>query len=172
MNTLQTNTVKTYRARFTGREVGAIGTFQRFETDVEARNKDEANLALYNRFEHISNLELSLLGHESAPNKAQHSPLPWERYGMTIGNKDHPVLAGAFNSFDAEVGGRRITDAIEIEDDEALANARLIVRAVNHADKLAEALREWLDMNAIGHTPTPTALKDWRSALAAYEADK
>ncbi len=67
-----------------------------------------------------------------APNKAQHSPLPWN-----IG-EDNDVFSENTDCV------ARVCGAPEgIKGD--LANAKLIVRAVNHADKLAKALRKSAD---------------------------
>ncbi len=92
-----------------------------------------------------------------APNKAQpqQSPLPWKQVYDWCG---------------------LVTDAdgmAVLQASEPRANAALIVRAVNHADKLAEALRGILSVNldkelkaVIGTSP----INQGRAALAAYEA--
>ncbi len=68
-------------------------------------------------------------------NKAQHSPLPWRVApdGMLIhvGDANDPEI----------VCSTYINDEMAVDISYGEANAKLIVRAVNHADKLAEALR-------------------------------
>jgi hypothetical protein len=59
----QPENVRTYVATFIGRQVGAIGKFYGITAHVEARNEAEATLSLYDRYEHISQLELKVLGH-------------------------------------------------------------------------------------------------------------
>ncbi len=51
--------MKTYRADFTGRTVGAIGITYKIKTTVQGDNLGAAQLALYDRFEHISALALT-----------------------------------------------------------------------------------------------------------------
>ena len=74
---------------------------------------------------------------KAAPNKAQHSPLPWE-----VNGPFGPVP----NQGDMEIAS--IEDRIAIiprgyanDFERRKADAKLIVRSVNHADKLAEAAR-------------------------------
>lgn len=47
-----------YNAKFVGREVGAIGIGYPIETTLNATDKETAELALYDRWEHIQRLEL------------------------------------------------------------------------------------------------------------------
>lgn len=49
----------TFFASFIGRNVGAIGTFYRINTTVEASSSEEARLRLYDRFEHLTDLKLT-----------------------------------------------------------------------------------------------------------------
>ncbi|KKM88032.1 hypothetical protein LCGC14_1262800 [marine sediment metagenome] len=49
----------TYTACFFGRKVGAIGVCYSIKATVEGRNEEEAQLALYDRFEHIQQLALT-----------------------------------------------------------------------------------------------------------------
>ena len=50
--------MKDYLARFFGRTNGAIGIRYNIETHVSGKNKEDARIKLYDRFEHISELEL------------------------------------------------------------------------------------------------------------------
>lgn len=47
-----------YLARFTGQKINAQGIFYKIETTVEAENEKQAELKLYDDFDHISNLKL------------------------------------------------------------------------------------------------------------------
>lgn len=49
-----------YRATFTGRHVGAIGIFYAISVDVVADSKEHATLRLYDSYEHIHGLNLTL----------------------------------------------------------------------------------------------------------------
>jgi len=96
-------------------------------------------------------------------NKAQqpaaHSPLPWsatDLNGWCITSAGQP----------ANVSGD-VAHLIR----NGSANAKLIVRAVNHADKLAEALRACVDFIDDGEGGEKEAALAGR-ALAAYEADR
>ncbi len=51
--------IKTYEAAFTGRQRGADGIFFHINVRVEGTSKQEAELALYKRFEHLSHLNLT-----------------------------------------------------------------------------------------------------------------
>ncbi len=76
-------------------------------------------------------------------NKAQNSPLPW-----------------------------RLNQSGWCNEAEVFENQPLIVRAVNHADKLAEALRETLSLlDDLGLTTSTTRDKA-QAALDAWEADQ
>ena len=109
-------------------------------------------------------------------NKAQqpaaHSPLPWsatDLNGWCITSAGQP----------ANVSGD-VAHLIR----NGSANAKLIVRAVNHADKLAEVLREAYDFIDILLANTPSEATDLltnhgedvnarlETALKAYEADR
>lgn len=48
--------LKRWQACFVGRRVGAIGVRYEIDAIVEAVDKEQAELKLYDRFEHISNL--------------------------------------------------------------------------------------------------------------------
>lgn len=48
-----------YKAKFVGRKTGAIGVTYPIETETEGTDRAKAHLALYDRFEHISQLELT-----------------------------------------------------------------------------------------------------------------
>jgi hypothetical protein len=50
--------MNTYTARFTGRAVGSIGRRYYIVTVVKAKDKEKANILLYNEYEHISGLQL------------------------------------------------------------------------------------------------------------------
>ena len=50
--------MKTYKVKFYGREKGAIGIRYIIETTVQGKNIEEATLNLYDRYEHISILEM------------------------------------------------------------------------------------------------------------------
>jgi len=50
--------MKTYKATFNGRELGAIGIFYNISTTVEGENERQAELNLYNRYDHITRLKL------------------------------------------------------------------------------------------------------------------
>ena len=50
--------MKTFTIQFSGRKAGAIGIFGNFEETVEANNKDEAILKLYDVYEHITILKI------------------------------------------------------------------------------------------------------------------
>ena len=54
--------MKTYIAKFTGREVNAIGIFYAITTTVDAENEKEAALRLYDRYDHIMWLRLTETG--------------------------------------------------------------------------------------------------------------
>ncbi len=103
--------------------------------------------------------------HTPAPNKAQHSPLPW-----TLHRLDDQW--NGEKRWSAGVNGPRVYLTCEEE------NAQLIVRAVNHADKLAEALRDCeTTPGALAERSHEYALRRLatitetaRQALAAYEA--
>jgi hypothetical protein len=47
-----------YKATFMGRQKGAIGIFYKITDTVEADNREDANLKLYDNYEHISLLQL------------------------------------------------------------------------------------------------------------------
>ncbi len=101
----------------------------------------------------------TLESREPAPNKAQHSPLPWV----------HTHEDGCINDADGNL------IASEIRYDEG----KLIVCAVNHADKLAEALRDCeTTPGALAERSHEYALRRLatitetaRAALAAYESE-
>ncbi len=107
-------------------------------------------------------------------NKAQHSPLPWKVAHGII--SDHPEIA-------ARGGAMCVADGLG-NGPEAEANAALIVRAVNHADKLAERLRELSRLvhqnNALQHAGIEVSPEAWgemyqatseaKAALSAYQA--
>lgn len=48
-----------YKARFTGRLIGAIGIFYACVDKVEADDEEQARLKLYEKWEHIQNLVLT-----------------------------------------------------------------------------------------------------------------
>ncbi len=119
--------------------------------------------------ERMTNEEIDSTYQRIDANKAQHSPLPWN-----VGSEIGASLSPGFHiespgiGYPAHVFGN--------SKDEALANAALIVRAVNHADKLAEAGERL--KNAVSdllNEPrtleiehyAETALHEWQ---AAYEA--
>ena len=51
-----------YTAKFTGREVGAIGITNYIVTHVKGEDEERAKLNLYKRYEHISSLTLEKHG--------------------------------------------------------------------------------------------------------------
>ena len=51
--------MKTYKATFIGRLKSAIGITYKITDKVKAENEKEANLKLYDKYEHISNLKIS-----------------------------------------------------------------------------------------------------------------
>ena len=51
--------MKTYTAKFTGREVNAIGIFYPITTTVQGENEEQARINLYERYEHIMGLTLT-----------------------------------------------------------------------------------------------------------------
>jgi hypothetical protein len=50
--------MKQYTARFTGREIGAIGIVYYIVAHVKGKNKEDATLKLYEKYEHIQGLRL------------------------------------------------------------------------------------------------------------------
>lgn len=46
--------MKTYKIRFLGREIGAIGIISHYTETVEAKNKELAILELYKKYEHVN----------------------------------------------------------------------------------------------------------------------
>ncbi len=94
-----------------------------------------------------------------APNKAQHSPLPWR----TVVETDfEPCSIYA----DPE---QHIADIYGNDKRQRAANAALIVRAVNHADKLAEACQMFL--TALNKDQLNHAYAFTQKALSAYEKE-
>ncbi len=87
-------------------------------------------------------------------NKAQHSPLPWQ-----VGDRSRYRTYVLSN-------GLEVCELLKPDRNERIADAKLIVRAVNHADKLAEALQRTLDVI----TGDQAAQLGVYEALAAYEA--
>ena len=53
--------MKKYRAKFTGRELNAIGIFYEIDTVVLGKDEEDANINLHDRFEHIMHLELEAI---------------------------------------------------------------------------------------------------------------
>jgi hypothetical protein len=49
--------MQTFHLSFTARLVGAIGSFQSFTEMVKAESFEAAKLALYDKYEHISNIK-------------------------------------------------------------------------------------------------------------------
>ena len=58
--------MKTYKATFYGRKVGAIGIRYLIEDTVSADNKEAARLKLYDKYEHISDLKLKEVEQQGA----------------------------------------------------------------------------------------------------------
>lgn len=50
-----------YEAKFTGRTIGAIGSFYPIKTTVEGANLKAVRLALYDRYDHIQGLKLRVI---------------------------------------------------------------------------------------------------------------
>lgn len=61
----------TYQASFTGRQVGAIGILYKINTTVSGKNKEAANLKLYDRYEHITGLTLTPIKKTSRERKME-----------------------------------------------------------------------------------------------------
>ncbi len=110
---------------------------------------------------------------------SRHSPLPWTALSgesVTIGIPGQGALA--------TMGEQDRQGGLHLSREIAEANAALIVRAVNHAGKLAEALRDLSRLvhqnNALQHAGLGVSPEAWsemyqatndaRAALAAYEA--
>jgi len=55
---IRCDVAKKYKATFTGRQLGAIGIFYEITDTVEGLNEDDANLNLYDKYEHIMHLKL------------------------------------------------------------------------------------------------------------------
>ena len=51
---------KTYKFKFTGRKVGAIGKFHKCTFEVSANNLGEAKWRLLHNYEHITNMSASV----------------------------------------------------------------------------------------------------------------
>ncbi len=91
-------------------------------------------------------------------NKAQHSPLPWRCAGGMV---DGYCVVASDNIIVADLRMNKNPDA------------RLIVRAVNHADKLAECLRgvQWkITVYGTHWEPSQAEREAIAATLAAYEA--
>lgn len=52
--------MNTYKAKFTGREVGAIGQLHKITTTVTGESEEQARLNLYDRWDHIQDLTLTM----------------------------------------------------------------------------------------------------------------
>jgi hypothetical protein len=50
--------MKTYQAHFYGRKKGAIGIFYHISDTVQGNDEKEANLNLYDKYDHITGLTL------------------------------------------------------------------------------------------------------------------
>ena len=53
--------MRTYECRFYGREAGALGVRYWITATVEAASIDDARLKLYDRWEHITDLSVSII---------------------------------------------------------------------------------------------------------------
>ncbi len=110
-------------------------------------------------------LTFRLESYQPAPNKAQHSPLPWEI--IYTDNEIETTGCGAVKA--------RFNRDNEKMRAEAEANAALIVRAVNNADKLAEALS--IALNAFTYSSdgvirfSDNERSQIRAALTAYNKE-
>jgi len=51
--------MKTYKIKFEGRLLGAIGAFYNYTEDVEANTFEEAKLKLYDKYDHIQTKEVN-----------------------------------------------------------------------------------------------------------------
>jgi len=60
LNLETAETVTKFRAKFVGRKRCAIGKVYRFSVVVEAKDEETARLKLYDDYEHISDLKISL----------------------------------------------------------------------------------------------------------------
>jgi hypothetical protein len=106
-------------------------------------------------------------------NKAQHSPLPWTMLANSIVTVGIPGQ-GAI----ATLGEKDREGGLHLSPEIAESNAKLIVASVNHAARLAEALRECITeqgaMSERSHYNAKRRLQyitdTARLALAAYEA--
>ena len=95
---------------------------------------------------------------EPAPNKAAHSPLPWSLSGQA---GDQYIMA------------RQPEGRIRVAEVFCLYDRELIVRAVNNADKLAEALLRFCNAYQMeSDHDLECAEAEASKALAAYEADR
>ena len=50
--------MKTYRATFYGRQLGAIGSFYPIYDFIDADNEEKARIKLYDKYDHITRLTL------------------------------------------------------------------------------------------------------------------
>ncbi len=116
-----------------------------------------------------------------APNKAQprkldaasHSPLPWRiRQSQTVGEAQQGERIECDCGFVCTLETRRYEANLtseSINESERKANAKLIVRAVNHADKLAEALRPFVEKPS--HLQTAQEVITAYNVLTAYKSE-
>ncbi len=53
--------MKTYRAKFTGRKINAIGMMFPYIIEIKGHNEKTTIMNLYNKYEHITSLELDCI---------------------------------------------------------------------------------------------------------------
>lgn len=56
-----------YKAKFVGRKINAGGVFYEIETTVDGADPESARINLYERYEHITKLELTPITDEVKP---------------------------------------------------------------------------------------------------------
>jgi hypothetical protein len=78
----------------------------------------------------------------NTPAQAQHSPLPWTYWSRQATGRYPDYSLRTFRKYGISTADNSQTIADIQERDEAEANARLIVRACNNAERLADALRD------------------------------
>lgn len=64
--------MRKFKLTFKGRKLGAIGTFSNFTVKQHADNPDEAGIALYDNFEHITELTVTEITKVKRANSARY----------------------------------------------------------------------------------------------------
>jgi hypothetical protein len=86
--------MKTYKARFYGREKGAIGIFYHITAFVNGNDEHDANIKLYDTYDHITGLELEEI--------KEHKPLTAYRITYSDGSTSSTNMAADVTLEDAE----------------------------------------------------------------------